>query len=179
MRTAIMISGRGSNMQALLELSTSLRVSLIVSSKASAPGLYRARRAGIQTLLLDPKIDYEKLDHELKSRGIERVFLAGFMKILPVNFVNQWKDRMINIHPSLLPLYPGLAAFEKSFADKNHLGVTLHQVTATLDAGPILRQVRFFRKSDWDQKALTLTEAQQRLSFTEQRIVREVRHLWK
>ncbi len=179
MRTAIMISGRGSNLQALLDLASSLRVSLVVSSTSSALGLFRARRMGLQTLILDAKIDYKKLNSELENRGVQKIFLAGFMKIIPASFVKQWEGRMINIHPSLLPLYPGLSAFEKSFAEKNHLGVTLHQVTAELDAGPKLRQVRFFEQSKWTGVNLGLSEAQQRLSFTEQRLVREVQHLWK
>ncbi len=176
MRTAIMISGRGSNLQALLDLASSLRVSFVVSSKASAYGLFRARRQGIQTLVLDAKIDYQKLNSELKNRGIKKIFLAGFMKIIPESFVKQWEGQIINIHPSLLPLYPGLSAFEKSFADKNNLGVTLHQVTPTLDAGPVLRQLQFFKKS---QQSLIFPEMQQKLSFAEQRLVREVQHLWK
>ena len=179
MRTAILMTGRGSTMQALLELATSLRVSLIVSSKASAPGLFRARRSGIQILILDTKINYEKLNQELKNRGIKKLFLTGFMKIIPASFVSQWKDCIVNIHPSLLPLYPGLAAFEKSYDEKNDLGVTLHSVTAELDAGPQLQKVRFFEKSKWKTAPLSLQEAQYRLSFTEQRLVREIRHLWK
>ncbi len=179
MRTAIMISGRGSNLQALLDLASSLRVSLVVSSKMSAQGLFRARRAGIQTLVLDAKIDYQKLNLEFQKRGIQKLFLAGFMKIIPASFVQQWQGHMVNVHPSLLPLYPGLSAFEKSFEEKNHMGVTLHQVTTELDAGPKLRQLRFFKKSDWAQNKLDFSEAQQRLSFTEQRLVREVQHIWK
>ena len=179
MRTAIMISGRGSTMQALLDLASTLRVSLVVSSKATALGLLRARRSGIQTLILDKKIDYKKLDQELKKRGVEKIFLAGFMKIIPDFFVKSWEGRIVNVHPSLLPLYPGLSAFEKSFEEKNHMGVTLHQVTAQLDEGPRCRQYRFFEKSKWADQHLELDEAQQRLSFAEQRLVREVQHLWK
>ena len=70
-------------MQALLDLPSTLRVSLVVSSKASAAGLWRARRAGLQTLILDSKINYEKLNEELKMRKIEKLILAGFMKIIP------------------------------------------------------------------------------------------------
>ena len=179
MRTAIMISGRGSNLQALLDLASSLRVSVVVSSKASALGLLRARRSGISTLVLDSKIDFKKLDQDLKSRGVQKIFLAGFMKILPEFFVKAWEGKIVNVHPSLLPLYPGLSAFEKSFEEKNHMGVTLHMVTAELDAGPALRQFRFFKKSNDPAKALDLSQSQLLLSFTEQRIVREVSHLWK
>ncbi len=169
-------------MQALLDLPSTLRVSLVVSSKASAAGLLRARRAGLQTLIFDSKINYEKLNEELRKRKIEKLILAGFMKIIPSSFIAQWKNRIVNIHPSLLPLYPGLSAFEKSFEEKNHMGVTLHQVTAELDGGPILRQYRFFEKSKKTselQNNFSKSMAQMQLSFTEQRLIREVQHLWK
>ncbi len=182
MRTAILISGRGSTMQALLDLPSTLRVSLVVSSKASAAGLLRARRAGIQTLVLDAKINFDKLNEELKNRKIEKLILAGFMKIIPASFIAQWENKIVNIHPSLLPLYTGLSAFEKSFEEKNHMGVTLHKVTAELDGGPILRQYRFFEKTKWTselQNNFSKLMAQRQLSFTELRLIREVQHLWK
>lgn len=179
MRIAIFISGRGSTMQALLDHTSTLRCALVVSSKANAPGLLRARRHGIPTLVLDKKIDYEVLHKELKQRKIDRIFLAGFMKIVPASFIQKWEGQIVNIHPSLLPLYPGLSAFENSHAEKDSMGVTLHQVTKDLDAGPILRQFCFFNKSQWNKESISLEEAQTYLSFSEQRLVREVGAIWK
>src|SRR5688500_7867576 len=101
MRIAIFISGRGSNMQALLDLPANVRCVLVVSSKANAPGLLRARRQGIPTLVLDKKIDYEALHLELLKRKIERIFLAGFMKVVPASFIEKWQGKIVNLHPSL------------------------------------------------------------------------------
>lgn len=173
---AILISGRGSTMQALLDMASQLRCVLVVSSKASAPGLWRARRQGIPTLILDKVPDYEKLDFELRRRRVDRIFLAGFMKIVPESFIRNWAGKIVNVHPSLLPAYPGLKAFEKSFEAQDDLGATLHQVTELLDAGPVLRQKRFFNKQS---AALVLKRAQTYLSICEQALVREVSKIWK
>lgn len=177
MRVAIFISGRGSNMQALLD--SKLRCGLVVSSKASAPGLLRAKRQGIPTLILEKKIDYEKLHEDLLRRGIERIFLAGFMKVVPAHFIEKWKGKIVNLHPSLLPAYPGLSGFERSHADRADMGVTLHEVTEDLDAGPVLRQLKFFSKQKWSSEQPGLEKAQLYLSFSEQRLVREVAKIWK
>jgi phosphoribosylglycinamide formyltransferase-1 len=179
MRIAIFISGRGSTMQALLDNLFVLRYSLVVSSKADAPGLLRARRQGIPTLVLDKKIDYEALHQELLQRKIDRIFLAGFMKIVPPEFIKKWSGKIVNIHPSLLPLFPGLSGFEKSFENRADMGATLHEVTEDLDAGPILRQFCFYSKARWQKENIDLNRAQTYLSFCEQRLVREVSHIWK
>lgn len=179
MRTAILISGRGSTMQALLDLASTFRCSLIVSSKASAAGLFRARRMGIPTHILEKKIDFDLLSAELEKRGIQRIFLAGFMKIIPESFFQKWRGRMINIHPSLLPLHPGLAAFEASHEHKTAMGASLHVVTEELDGGPLLRQACFHSLEKWQSFVPSMAEAQILLSFTEQRLVREVSKLWK
>jgi phosphoribosylglycinamide formyltransferase-1 len=179
MRIAIFISGRGSNMQALLDSVSKVRCCLVVSSKASAPGLARAKRAGIPTLVLDKKIDYEALHNELLKRKIDRILLAGFMKIVPASFIQRWQGKILNIHPSLLPEFTGLSGFERSHEAKAAMGATLHEVTEGLDEGPVLRQICFFPRHGWEKTSPGLQESQLYLSFSEQRIVREVEKIWK
>ncbi|HRO68510.1 MAG TPA: formyltransferase family protein, partial [Pseudobdellovibrionaceae bacterium] len=127
-RWAVFISGRGSNLQALLDQATVQEIRWVLSSKESAPGLLRAKRAGVPYAVLPKKIDWDELDGELRNRGITDLFLAGFMKLVPAPFVERWEGRMLNVHPSLLPAYPGLRAFEKSYEEKQEMGVTAHIV---------------------------------------------------
>lgn len=172
-RRAVLISGRGSNLQALIDLGDS-RLSLVISSKADAPGLRRARRAGIPTLVLPKKIDWSAVDQELRRRGITQIFLAGFMRLLPEAFVRGWSGRILNVHPSLLPAYPGLSALEKSHSDRAPMGVTVHVVVPEMDAGPVRFQKKIAIGSDWP----TLQQAQWRISQVEQRLVREAWQKW-
>ena len=153
MRTAILISGRGSNMAALIEAARApdfpAEVALVVSDRHEAGGLAIAKRAGIATAAIDPKIyaGRDEFDASMQAmldiHRIELVCLAGFMRILGGPFVNRWRGRMINIHPSLLPAYRGLHTHERALADrvKEH-GCTVHLVEPELDAGPILVQAR-------------------------------------
>lgn len=164
---AVFVSGTGSNLQALLDLVGDLKPSLILSNQANAPALGKARRMGISTRLLSQPLDWKAVDLELKSCGIQKIFLLGFMKILPESFINEWTQKIFNLHPSLLPSYPGLHAFEKAYQDRNPLGVTVHHVVAQVDAGPMLIQ-QSFRNSE------NLQECRLQLSWTEQRLVREV-----
>lgn len=172
---AVFISGRGSNLQAILENAADLNIDLVVSSRARAPGLLRARRQGMRTLTLPAKIDWDVLDGELRRRGITSIFLAGFMKLIPAAFVQKWEGRILNVHPSLLPAYPGLNALEKSQQDGADLGVTVHTVTAEMDEGPRLLQ----RKTAARGEQISLAEARRRGSWAEQRLVREAVMRWK
>ena len=152
-RTAILISGRGSNMAALIEAARApdfpAEIALVVSDRHEAGGLAIAKRAGIATAAIDPKIyaGRDEFDASMQAmldiHRIELVCLAGFMRILGGPFVNRWRGRMINIHPSLLPAYRGLHTHERALADrvKEH-GCTVHFVEPELDAGPILLQAR-------------------------------------
>lgn len=170
-RWAVLISGTGSNLQSLLDRCYDPLPLKVYSSKAGAAGLSKARRMGIPTHVLpltaDQKIDWEALHQDLKNHRIQKIFLLGFMRLLPVSFVDQWKDQIVNLHPSLLPSYPGLRSFERAWIDEAPLGATVHVVTAELDAGRALRKKSFPRTSDqaWDRL---------QLSFTEQHLVREV-----
>ena len=166
-RWAVFISGTGSNLQALLDRCYDPMPLVVYSSKASAAGLSKAKRMGIHTVALSNPIDWTELEQDLHRRRIQKIFLLGFMKIIPESFVNRWSNRMVNLHPSLLPLYPGLRAFEKAYEDKALLGATVHYVTPDLDSGPIIRQRSFPRLE-------SEAETRLRLSWTEQSLVKEV-----
>ena len=150
-RTAILISGSGSNLQALIDASKAgtidIRIALVLSNNPSAFGLERARKAGIETSVIDHRRferreDFDQaISAELSRRGIELVCLAGFMRILGSRIVEQWKDRMINIHPSLLPAFKGLNTHTRALdAGVKVHGCTVHLVTPELDDGRIIAQ---------------------------------------
>ena len=152
-RTAILISGRGSNMRALIEAARDpaypAEIALVISNRADAPGLAFAKAAGIATAFIDHKIyaGREEFDRSMQAmlaiHRIELVCLAGFMRLLSPWFVAQWEGRMLNIHPSLLPAYKGLHTHARALADgaREH-GCTVHFVVAELDAGPALLQAK-------------------------------------
>ncbi|MFO0991931.1 MAG: phosphoribosylglycinamide formyltransferase [Hyphomicrobiales bacterium] len=150
-RVAILISGRGSNMKAMVEASQNpaypAEIALVLSNRPSTAGLAFAEAAGIQTSVIDHKKYGTRenfdaaIDAKLRESKIEFVALAGFMRIMTAGFVDDWRDRMINIHPSLLPSYKGLHTHERALADgvKIH-GCTSHFVRHDVDAGPIIAQ---------------------------------------
>ena len=146
-RIAVLISGRGSNMAALLRNDCGGDVVVVGSNKADAKGLDVARDAGIATFAISHR-DYanrEAFDAALVTALNEfqpdLVVLAGFMRILTPVFVNAFAGRLINIHPSLLPSFPGLDTHERALADGVKLhGCTVHFVTTELDHGPIVKQ---------------------------------------
>jgi len=152
-RVAILISGRGSNMAALIEAARApdypAQIALVLSNKRDAGGLALAREAGIATEIVESG-DYPgrdafeaALQERLSAHRIELVCLAGFMRILSAPFVERWRGRLINIHPSLLPDLRGLHTHERALAAglKEH-GCTVHFVEPELDAGPIIAQAR-------------------------------------
>lgn len=143
----ILISGRGSNMQAIVEAGLPLRVAAVISNVADAAGLDFARSRGIPTAVVNHR-DYpsrEEFDAELAATldryAPDLVVLAGFMRILGDGFVRRYEGRLINIHPSLLPAYPGLHTHRRALEEgvKVH-GCTVHFVTPRLDHGPIMVQ---------------------------------------
>lgn len=150
-RVAVLISGRGSNLQALMDAKQdAYEVVLVVANVPGAAGLERAQAAGVEAIALDHK-PYGKhreaferdLDALLVQRNIEIVALAGFMRVLTPLFVNAWAGRLINIHPSLLPKYPGTKTHERALeaGDTEH-GCTVHLVVEQVDSGEILGQAR-------------------------------------
>jgi phosphoribosylglycinamide formyltransferase 1 len=150
-RLGVLISGRGSNLQALLDAIAEGRldatVAVVISNKAGAYGLERARAAGIATAVLShrdyaSRDDYDRaLVAELRARDVGLVCLAGFMRLLSPVFVNAFPQAILNIHPSLLPAFPGLDAQRQAVEHGVKVsGVTVHFVDAELDAGPIVLQ---------------------------------------
>ena len=150
-RTAVLISGGGSNLQALLDAACEpgypAEIVLVLSDVADAYGLERARRAGVATMAIDPRCLADRaaveaaIDDALTASAIELLCLAGFMRILSEGFVARWHDRMLNIHPSLLPAFRGLRTHERAHAAGVRLhGCTVHLVRPALDDGPILVQ---------------------------------------
>jgi len=145
LRLGILISGRGSNLQALIDACAApgfpATVALVISNKAEAAGLDRAHAAAIPTRVISHREpDFEAaMDAALRDAGVELVCLAGFMRILGASFVNGWRDRLINIHPSLLPAFPGLETHRRALAAGVAVaGCTVHFVRPELDAGPII-----------------------------------------
>lgn len=150
-RVAILISARGSNMAALIEAARHpdypAEIVLVVSNRREAEGLARAAAAGIATAVVDHtafagKAAFEAaLDARLAEAGAEIVCLAGFMRLLSPGFVERWRDRLINIHPSLLPAFPGLDTHARAIAAGTGThGCTVHFVRAAMDDGPIIAQ---------------------------------------
>jgi phosphoribosylglycinamide formyltransferase-1 len=147
LRLGILISGRGSNLQALIDACAApdfpAAIALVISNQADAGGLDRAKRAGIATRTIphrEPGFE-NALDGALRGAGVELVCLAGFMRVLSADFVGRWHDRLINIHPSLLPAFPGLDTHRRALeAGVTVAGCTVHFVRAEVDAGPIIAQ---------------------------------------
>ncbi|MES2137471.1 MAG: phosphoribosylglycinamide formyltransferase [Pseudomonadota bacterium] len=145
-RVAILISGRGSNMRALVEQAEGYEVALVASNKPSAAGLEWAQAHGIETWSLESKgLDKEEFDGRLSvaldDKDVGTIALAGFMRILSPWFVGEWRGRIVNIHPSLLPKYRGLDTHARALeAGDSAGGCTVHLVTEELDAGDILGQ---------------------------------------
>ena len=151
LKLAVMISGRGSNLQALIDATADpafpAEIILVLSNRPGAMGLERAAKAGIPTRVIDHKdfADRAAFDAEmtaaLEAAGTELVCLAGFMRLLSDEFVDHWRDRMINIHPSLLPAFKGLDVQERVLArGARFAGCTVHYVRKEMDTGPIIVQ---------------------------------------
>lgn len=143
----ILISGRGSNMQALLAASLPAKVAAVISSRSDAPGLEIARQYGVETVVVDRRAcsGHEDFDTVLAATTDryqpDLVVLAGFMHILGERFVNRYQGRLMNIHPSLLPAFPGLDTHSRALREGIRIhGCTVHFVTAQLDSGPVVIQ---------------------------------------
>lgn len=150
----VLISGRGSNLQAIIGAiaAGTLRanIAIVISNRADAAGLDRAREAGIAAIVLDHKDRArfptretydQQLVRELRHRGVELVCLAGFMRLLSPAFIEAFPNAILNIHPSLLPAFPGVDAVHQAWTHGVKVaGATVHLVTAGLDDGPIVLQ---------------------------------------
>jgi phosphoribosylglycinamide formyltransferase 1 len=150
-RLGVLISGRGSNLQALIDAIATGRldasIAVVISNRKDAAGLERAREAGIESIVVShrdfgSRDDYDRaLATELQGRGVNLVCLAGFMRLVGSELIEAFPSRILNIHPSLLPAFPGLDAQKQAIEHGVKVsGVTVHLVTAELDGGPIVIQ---------------------------------------
>ncbi|MBT3793286.1 MAG: phosphoribosylglycinamide formyltransferase [Rhodospirillales bacterium] len=165
LKIGVLISGSGTNLQALLDAAGASdypgEIKLVISNKADAHGLERARKAGVETRVI-PHGDFpdrerfdDALDGALRDAGCELICLAGFMRILTDKFVTDWDERMLNIHPSLLPAFRGLDVHQRTLnAGVRITGCTVHFVQPELDAGPIIVQGAVPVRSQDDEKSL-------------------------
>jgi phosphoribosylglycinamide formyltransferase-1 len=153
LKVAVLISGRGSNLQALIDAfgpkvaDSPVKIALVLSNRPDAPGLERAAEAGLKTEIVDHKAfqsreDFDvAMDREIRAAGAEFVVMAGFMRLLTPQFVTTWKDKLVNIHPALLPAFPGLHTHRRALeAGVRFHGATVHFVRHETDSGPIIAQ---------------------------------------
>lgn len=175
-RIAVLISGRGSNMSALIDAAADpaypVEISLVLSDKPEADGLAKAREDGITAEAIDRRSFEDKPSFEaaltarLEAAGIDFICLAGFMRILSANFVEHWRDRLINIHPSILPSFRGIDTHQRAIETGVKLhGCTVHFVRPEVDAGPIIAQaaVPVFDGDSADTLAARVLEVEHRL----------------
>lgn len=151
LKLGVLISGRGSNLQALIDACAEpdfpAEIALVLSNRSDAAGLARARAVGIPTAVIphrdfETKPDFERaMTAALEEAGVALVCLAGFMRLVSAWFVERWHDRLVNIHPSLLPAFPGLDTHRRAIeAGVRFHGCTVHFVRAAMDTGPIIVQ---------------------------------------
>jgi phosphoribosylglycinamide formyltransferase 1 len=185
MRLGVLISGRGSNLQALIDACAEpgypAEIALVLSNRADAPGLARAAAAAIPDTVI-PQHERSEFaaaaDARLRAAGVELVCLAGFMRLLDTGFVEAWRDRMLNIHPSLLPAFPGLHAQRQALAaGVRFAGCTVHFVRPETDTGPIIAQgvVPVHPEDDEERLSARILAAEHRLYPLAVRLVAEGR----
>ncbi len=185
MRLGVLISGRGSNLQALIEACADpaypAEIGLVVSNRADAAGLARAAAANIPTVVIADREGREfaaAADARLRAADTELVCLAGFMRLLDTGFVEAWRDHLINIHPSLLPAFPGLHAQRQALsAGVRFAGCSVHFVRPQVDTGPIIAQavVPVHPGDDEERLSARILAAEHRLYPLAVRLVAEGR----
>jgi phosphoribosylglycinamide formyltransferase 1 len=173
LKLGVLISGRGSNLQALIDAAATpdypAEIAVVLSNNPAAAGLERAARAGIRhaALPLESRAAFAAAaDAALRQAGAELVALAGFMRLLDGGFVAAWRDRLVNIHPSLLPAFPGLHAQRQALgAGVKLAGCTVHFVREAVDTGPIIAQaaVPVLPDDDEERLAARILAAEHRL----------------
>ena len=173
LKLGVLISGRGSNLQALIDAAADpaypAEIALVVSNRREAAGLERAARAGVARRVIaapDRAAFAAEADAALRQSGAQLVALAGFMRILDDAFVAAWRDRLVNIHPSLLPAFPGLHAQRQALAAGVKIaGCTVHFVRPEMDSGPIIAQaaVPVYPGDDEERLAARILAAEHRL----------------
>jgi phosphoribosylglycinamide formyltransferase-1 len=150
MRFAVLVSGQGTNLQALLDAQAAGRIApaiigVVISNKPGVPALERAAKAGVPSLVIEHGSDRvafeDKLHAALVEHAVDAIVLAGFMRVLTSTFVDKWREKIINTHPSLLPAFPGANAAQQAIAHGAKVsGMTIHFVDGSLDGGPIIAQ---------------------------------------
>jgi phosphoribosylglycinamide formyltransferase-1 len=188
LRVGVLASGRGSNLAALIETAADpaypAEIALVIVNVTGATALDRAKAAGIPTKLIEHRAFPDRasfdaaLDAALRAAGVELICLAGFMRLLTPGFVETWRDRMINIHPSLLPAFPGLDTHARALqAGVKIAGCTVHFVRHETDTGPIIAQaaVPVLPGDTPDTLAARVLEAEHRLYPLALRLVAEGR----
>ncbi len=188
LKIAVLISGRGSNLRALIEACTDpafpAEIVLVLSNNPQAGGLAHAAEAGLPSAVVDHRGFADKpafeaaIEAELDRAGAEFICLAGFMRLLTPGFVERWRDRMINIHPSLLPAFKGLDTHARALAAGVRIsGCTVHFVRADMDDGPIILQaaVPVLDGDDADSLAARILQAEHRCYPAALRLVAEGR----
>lgn len=199
---AIFISGRGSNLGALIELRDEMDIRIIVSSRADATGILKARRAGLPVQLTpfsaadsapdsapnslpesniksakNKRIDWTELYRQLMDKGVTHIYLLGFMKIVPPEFIARFPvGNIVNLHPSLLPSFPGLNSIERAYVAKEAIGVTVHEVIKEVDAGKIISQRLVVSEKEIEK--YSAEEVEFFVHVDEQRLVKESIRQW-
>lgn len=166
-RQAVFISGKGSNLKALLDSYPD--VNFYIFANKNCKGMIWAKRRGFYTevvLLANPS-DWNEFSKKINSLGISRIFLLGFLKIIPESFLENTFAKCINLHPSVLPQFPGLKSIERSFEVKKGMGCTIHKVTAKVDEGDVILQ----KAIGSEFLKLNFKEAKERIHQFEQRLI--------
>jgi phosphoribosylglycinamide formyltransferase-1 len=170
-RVAVLVSGSGTNLQALLD-DPAIRphIALVLSDRPQVRALERGREAGIETLVIEPTGDRDSLTEAvadaLTQRGIDMIVSAGYMRILGSLVIDGWRHRWLNVHPALLPSFPGMHAVADALAAGVKVtGVTVHLVDEGVDTGPVVLQepVAVRQDDDWDSLELRIHDAEHRL----------------
>ena len=179
MRFAVLVSGQGTNLQALLDAQAAGKIApatiaVVISNKPGAPALARAAKANVPALVIEHGSDRvafeDKLHAALVENAVDAIVLAGFMRVLTSTFVDRWREKIINTHPSLLPAFPGANAAQQAIAHGAKVsGMTIHFVDGSLDGGPIIAQepVPVFDQDD-------ATALQARIQLREHQMLPEV-----
>lgn len=188
LKTGVLISGSGTNLQALLDAAKApdypAEIVLVISNRADAFGLERAKAAGVPVQVIDHREFPDRaafdaaLDTALREAGCELVCLAGFMRLLTAEFTEHWRDRLINIHPALLPAFRGLGAQAQALAAGARIsGCTVHFVRPEMDAGPIIVQgaVPVLEGDDEARLAARILEVEHRIYPLALRLIAEGR----